>query len=692
MRLGGFRGQLMLLIGAALCGIGLLLALSLIELRSQLVGDRMAAARQHVAAAVSVLERFHGMELSGELSREQAQARAAAAVGALRWGGSGYLWINDMHPRMVMHPVKPELNGKDLSSSEDPAGKRLFVAFVDTVRSEGRGFVDYLWPQPGSDQPVAKTSFVQGFAPWGWVVGSGVYLADVQQAFLSAAALSGGVGVVLLLALCAIAWWVARRLLGQLGGEPVVAVDAARAIAAGDLQYPIEGGRGGADSILGSLSTMQQGLRGLIENLLAHARQVTDGVNRFATASTEVSIASQLQSGAIAQSRDEIERAVRRAGEVVELAEDARARSSRAAELSGSGEQMTQEAAAQMESISCQVGVAAKQIRQLDARAQQIGRVAQVIREIAEQTNLLALNAAIEAARAGEQGRGFAVVADEVRSLAERTSQATQEIGETIATIQNETRVAVAAMEDSGPLIETGVGRVGEAAVALQSIRGEAQQTLERIARLVEGTTEQHRRFEILRRTMEDASEVSQRSEHSLQLGSAAVVDLERTAQALIGQARRFQVDEPAAPGPAAGEQGPGDLIPWVKAMELGLPEMDAQHQRLVDIINRLHRAVSGDAGDADVLSLVDELMDYTRYHFQAEEDMMRRLEFSDLEPHRRAHMAFAEQAQGLAERARRGEPGVAQELLSVLRDWLVRHIMVADRRYARELEVSQTP
>ena len=86
-----------------------------------------------------------------------------------------------MQPRMVMHAIKPELDGKDLSDFKDPNGKRLFMAFVDTVRQHGKGYVDYQWPKPGFDKPVDKVSYVQGFEPWGWVIGSGIYVDATYQ-------------------------------------------------------------------------------------------------------------------------------------------------------------------------------------------------------------------------------------------------------------------------------------------------------------------------------------------------------------------------------------------------------------------------------------------------------------------------------------------------------------------------------
>jgi methyl-accepting chemotaxis protein len=118
-----------------------------------------------VEAAHGVLVALQARERSGELSREQAQQLARETVAGMRYGGNEYFWINDMHPRVVMHPIKPELDGQDVSGTKDPNGKALFVAFVETVRRDGAGFVEYQWPRPGSSQPVDKLSYVKGLSP-----------------------------------------------------------------------------------------------------------------------------------------------------------------------------------------------------------------------------------------------------------------------------------------------------------------------------------------------------------------------------------------------------------------------------------------------------------------------------------------------------------------------------------------------
>lgn len=153
------------------------------EMKERLLEGKREMIRELVVTAWSSLEDYARQEQEGLLSREEAQAQAKQHIRVLRYGEGlkDYFWINDMHPRMIMHPYRPDLEGKDISDFTDPAGKRLFSAFVDIVKAKGAGFVDYQWQwmdDPG--RIVPKISYVKGFKPWGWIIGTGIYVEDVH--------------------------------------------------------------------------------------------------------------------------------------------------------------------------------------------------------------------------------------------------------------------------------------------------------------------------------------------------------------------------------------------------------------------------------------------------------------------------------------------------------------------------------
>lgn len=187
------------------------LTFSLFESYREMERERKAGLAAMNETAVAIIKQYYQLEQGGSLTREAAQQQAKTTIAAMRYGnGSGYFWINDMHPTMVMHPIKPEMNGTDLTANKDPNGKALFVEFVNTVKAGGQGFVDYYWPKPGAPDPVEKFSHVAGFAPWGWIVGTGVYVDDLEAVFWRDAYFNGGLCVVVGLLVVGVAAFVVR--------------------------------------------------------------------------------------------------------------------------------------------------------------------------------------------------------------------------------------------------------------------------------------------------------------------------------------------------------------------------------------------------------------------------------------------------------------------------------------------------
>jgi methyl-accepting chemotaxis protein len=153
---------------------------SLNETDNQMLSERKALLSSIDDTATSIIAANWELEQTGKMTREQAQGSAINTIRALRYGNSGYVWINDLDARMIMHPMKPELDGKDVSGMKDPNGFALFVEFVNVAKAQKSGFVSYQWPKPGQEEPADKLSHVTLFEPWGWVVGNGVYVDDLQ--------------------------------------------------------------------------------------------------------------------------------------------------------------------------------------------------------------------------------------------------------------------------------------------------------------------------------------------------------------------------------------------------------------------------------------------------------------------------------------------------------------------------------
>ena len=437
----------------------LMLAFQISNQYSKTMRDRENATRQHVEIAHGLLVWAQAQEAAGRLSREQAQALARDAISRLRYERDEYFWINDMQPRVVMHPVKPELDGQDVSDVKDPNGLKLFQAFVDKVRSEGRGFVAYQWPKPGESQPVDKISYVMGFEPWGWVIGSGIYVNDVQIALRRQILVDAGIAL-LGLGLASYLFLCFYRVMD--GGLRETRRHL-RAMTSGDLTTsPSPWGRDEAAQLMNELRDMQDSLRRMVVEVrhasdeIVHSSTASASGARDLSARTEAAAASLEESAA---SMEEISSAVLG---MQGHTEDASREAQRNAQSASEGGRVMREVITTMDSIR--------------GSSAQIAEIIGTIDGIAFQTNILALNAAVEAARAGEQGKGFAVVAGEVRLLAQRSAEAAREIKALIGHSVDQVEAGTTVVRRAGTTIEEIVASAGRVSELLNAIATSARE------------------------------------------------------------------------------------------------------------------------------------------------------------------------------------------------------------------------
>lgn len=477
--LNSIRGKLLLLGLAGVAGMAALTGLSAWSERQNLLEDRYNSTRAQVETAHGLLVHYHALAQQGAMNSDQAKEAARTAIKNLRYNGKEYFWINDMTPVMVMHPTKPELDGKALGEIKDPDGKKLFIEFVDTVRQHKAGFVHYQWPRPGSDTPQPKLSYVQGFEPWGWIVGSGIYIDDINAALMQRATQFGLLVLAIGAAVVVLSHFTARSIL-----HPIEQMERTmREISANhDLtrQLAVSGdneiGRMGA-----SFNTMLASFRDLIRRMNQSAEQVRKSASHLSSITQSVAQASVEQSEAAHSTSDAMAQMSASMSVVAERAQQTDQTVTHSETLSIHGGQVVAQAMEEMNRIADSVQASSRFIETLGRQSDQISGIVQVIKEISDQTNLLALNAAIEAARAGEQGRGFAVVADEVRKLAERTGLSTEEIAAKITCIQSETSQAIASMQEGEERVRGGVEIARQAMHSMEQIRHGADQVRESV-------------------------------------------------------------------------------------------------------------------------------------------------------------------------------------------------------------------
>ena len=466
---------------------------------------------------------------------------AMNAVKAMRYDKVEYFWINDLTDLMVMHPIKPELDGKKLDQLKDKNGKFLFSEFNKVVKAQGAGFVDYLWPKPGSEEGVPKISYVMGFEPWGWVIGSGIYVDDVDAKFRTDAIklLLWGIGIGGFVAISLLL--LSRNIIKTLGGDPSLASEVTRRIAAGDLATPVHCEAGDKDSLLANIGTMQETLRNMISSIIGNAERVSTAADQLLHASEEVADRARQQSDAASSMAASVEEMAVSIDQVKENAGEAHGISQEAGAISEEGAAVIHNAATEMRKISDAVQSSSAIVEDLGKQSDQITSIVNTIKEIADQTNLLALNAAIEAARAGEQGRGFAVVADEVRKLAERTSLSTTEIGGMVSKIQNGTRSAVSSMQAGVSQVSNGVQLANQAAESINRIRDGAARVTVVVNGISDSIAEQSAAGNQIAHQLETIAQMSEESAIAVRHTADAARTLHTLSASLHETVARFK-------------------------------------------------------------------------------------------------------------------------------------------------------
>ena len=458
--------RLAILVGIVIFGLIVLSISSLSNQYKSLKNEQYLKTKNVVETAYSIITHYAALEQSQTLTRAQAQSQAMASIRSLRYDDTNYFWINNYQPAMVMHPIKPALEGKDLTNNKDPDGTPLFVEMVDVVKKSGEGYVPYKWPKPGSDKPVDKIAYVKGFNQWQWIIGSGVYLDTIDNTFSQQRTIIVINVMIMIVVVVLFSYFIGRSILTptRLAAEMMKDISQGE----GDLTRTLnENGNDEISQLSRSFNLFVSKIR---ESLVLVAKSAND-VNEHAHAVDDSSKTSQsfieLQNDSSTQVAAAMEQMTHQIHDVSRNAEAAEQAANDAASNASTGKNVVSKTITAIETLSSNIETVSKVTADLAQESNNIGSVLDVIRSIAEQTNLLALNAAIEAARAGEHGRGFAVVADEVRTLASRTGKSTDEIQAMIAKLQEGAKAAVEAVKSSQ---EISISTVEQASSANESL------------------------------------------------------------------------------------------------------------------------------------------------------------------------------------------------------------------------------
>ena len=558
------KTRLLMLIVIAMLAMIITSGFGLMAEKSTLLEDRKLKTRHLVEAAYGVLAHFQELQTKGEMTEAAAKDAAMQTLKAMRYEKTEYFWVNDFTtpvPKMIMHAAVPALDGKVLDSDkfncatslqagldgaiEPTDGKKnLFVAFNEVATKAGHGFVTYNWPKAKAsggttEELFPKLSYVKKFDGWNWLIGSGIYIDDVDAIFWKNVTVQltivGIVTALMAILLSILSRQISRPLreLSDTMNSIQTTQDLSRQV--------IVRGEDEIGAIGHSFNAMIKSFQAIIQQVADSVREVASDAHGLSQVSQRVAVSTNQQSDAAASMAASVEQMSVSIDHVAENSRETYAAAQQAGELSTKGSEIVHSSAAEMLKIADSVNHSTQVMQTLGEQSNQISAIVNAIKEIADQTNLLALNAAIEAARAGEQGRGFAVVADEVRKLAERTTKATVEIGTMIGAIQSGTQSAVASMDEGASKVRGGVELANQAGDSMHRINQGAGQVIAAVSEITNALGEQSAAAGQLAVSVERIARMSE--QNSVEVGEIASTAerLEQLASSLAGAVGKFK-------------------------------------------------------------------------------------------------------------------------------------------------------
>lgn len=510
------KNKLLLLVFFSLFGYIIFFLLQSTYLKESILREKKVELIQKGEIALSIVKHYYNLYKAGNLTEEEAKEKAKLAIKNLRYEeGTNYFWINDgslPYPIMVMHPTVPQLEGKPLSDTkfnvaykrqtdlnakeEKVSNQNLFTLLVETAGKTGQAFVWYKWPKPLKEGGVTKEaypklSYVVKFEPWNWYIGTGVYIDEVDKVFIQAMkrnSIKTGLAVLIVLLITGFLAMLSVRSISTPISELEEKI---KKFGQGHLNIEFKTQRKDEiGKIANSLDEAINNLKAILLSVKEVSQSLSDSANNLTEVSNQFKISLDLQTQQATQIASAAEEMSITVVDIAKNTTSILEESKKTAEIAKEGETYTLKTANEVKIIEKTAEKLKEVMYSLEERTKAIESVVEFIKDVAEQTNLLALNATIEAARAGEHGKSFAVVAGEIRKLAERTNKSTDEIAGVIREIKGVVEEVKREVEEIGAKVESGA-RLSEEASGILSRIADAAERLQEMIQSIAGATEE---------------------------------------------------------------------------------------------------------------------------------------------------------------------------------------------------------